>query len=585
MYFAANKVFRSDDRGNTWQVISDDLTQQIDRNKLEVMGKIWPMDAVAKNAIHVPVRHHCRPGRVSGRGEPHLCGTDDGLIQVTDDGGVNWTKIGTFPGVPERTYVNDIIASRHDRDTVYAAFNNHKNGDFKPYILKSTDLGRSWTSISSNFPERGSVYALEEDHVNGGLLFAGTEFGLFVTVDGGGHWTQLKNGLPTIAVRDLAVQRRENDLVLATFGRGFYILDDYSPLRFMTGDVLRRDAHIFPVKDAWMFVEERPLGSLGSRSKGFQGESYFTVPNPPVAAAITYYLKDDFPTLRDKRRTEEQKIQKAEKPVFYPTYEQLTSEQKEESSFLIFTILDEEGQIVRHLRTPAGKGLHRITWDLRYPALTAASPRDADPATSGPSSTFVFPGSYKVKMSLSAAGEITPLAGPVSFKVKTPGTATLPAEDKAALVAFQKKARKLGHAVNAASSVIRDLNQRIPLYKAALKGLTVSHTDLYKEIQDLETDLQNLQLLMFGDPTKGRLDMDTQPGIARRISSAIYEQWNSTSAPTRTQLDAFQIVEEEFAPVYEKLQKILSLTVKNIEKRLDDIGAPFTPGRLPDWRK
>ena len=147
-------------------------------------------------------------------------------------------------------------------------------------------------------------------------------------------------------------------------------------------------------------MEERPLGFLGTRNKGFQGESYFAVPNPPVAAAITYYLKDDFPTLRDKRRTEEQKIQKAEKPVFYPTYEQLTSEQKEESSYLIFTILDEEGQIIQHLRTPAGKGLHRITWDLRYPALTAASPRDANPATSGPSSTFVFPGSYKVKMSL-----------------------------------------------------------------------------------------------------------------------------------------------------------------------------------------
>ena len=584
LYFAANKVFRSDDRGDTWQVISDDLTQQIDRNKLEVMGKIWPMDAVAKNAST------SQYGTIVALDESPVeegliyAGTDDGLIQVTEDGGVNWTRIGTFPGVPERTYVNDIIASRHDRNTVYAAFNNHKNGDFKPYILKSTDLGRSWTSISSNLPERGSVYALEEDHVNGDLLFAGTEFGLFVTVDGGGHWSPLKNGLPVIAVRDLAVQRRENDLVLATFGRGFYILDDYSPLRFLSGDVLTKDAHMFPVKEAWMFVEERPLGSLGSRSKGFQGESYFTVPNPPVAAVFTYHLKDDFPTLRDKRRAEEMKMRKANKPVFYPTYEQLEAERKEESAALIFTILDEEGHVVRHLRAPAGKGLRRIIWDLRYPALNAASSRDADPTSSGPSSTFVFPGTYKVKMSLSAGGEITPLTEPVSFNVKTPGTSTLPAEDKAALAAFQKKARKLGHAVNAASSVIRDLNQRIPLYKAALKGLTVPHEELDREIRALEGDLQKLQRLMFGDSTKARLDMDTQPGIARRISSAIYEQWNSTSAPTRTQLDAYHIVEEEFAPVYEELQKILSVAVKNIENKLNDIGAPFTPGRLPDWR-
>ncbi len=157
------------------------------------------MDAVAKNAST------SQYGNIVALDESPLAagllyaGTDDGLIQVTEDGGANWRKIDKFPGVPDLTYVNDIVASHHDRATVYAAFNNHKRGDFKPYVLKSTDLGRTWTSVASDLPGRGSVYALAEDHVRPDLLFAGTEFGLFATLDGGRHWKKLGSGLPTIA--------------------------------------------------------------------------------------------------------------------------------------------------------------------------------------------------------------------------------------------------------------------------------------------------------------------------------------------------------------------------------------------------
>ncbi|MGD2245833.1 MAG: glycosyl hydrolase, partial [Candidatus Aminicenantes bacterium] len=302
LYFAANKVFRSDDRGNTWKVISGDLTRQIDRNKLEVMGRVWPMDAVAKNASTSQYGTIVAMDESPVQEDLIYAGTDDGLIQVTEDGGANWRKIDKFPGVPDRTYVNDIIASQHEKATVYAAFNNHKNGDFKPYVLKSTDTGKSWVSISSNLPERGSVYALAEDHVNRNLLFAGTEFGLFVSVDGGKNWKPLKNGLPTIAVRDIAIQKRENDLALATFGRGFYILDDYTPLRSLDKEILNSDAHIFPIKDALMYMESSPLGSGGAAGKGFQGEMYFNAKNPPFGAVFTYHLKESIKTLRDKRR-------------------------------------------------------------------------------------------------------------------------------------------------------------------------------------------------------------------------------------------------------------------------------------------
>lgn len=584
LYFAANKVFKSDDRGNTWEVISDDLTEQIDRNKLEIMGRVWPMDAVAKNAST------SQYGTIVALDESPLqegllyIGTDDGLIQVTENGGANWRKMSSFPGVPERTYVNDIIASNHDRNTVYAAFNNHKSGDFKPYVLKSTDMGQTWASVASNLPERGSVYALAEDFVQKDLLFAGTEFGLFVTLNSGKSWTQLRNGLPTIAVRDIAIQKRENDVVLGTFGRGFYILDDYTPLRYLTEEMLARDAHIFPVKDALMFVQDFPLGTLGSREKGFQGESYFTVPNPPVAATFTYYLKEGIQTLADQRREREREAIRNKKPVFYPTYDEMRAEEEEEAPYLIFTIVDEDDNFVRELRAPARKGLQRLNWDLRYPALNPTNTRDVSNTSSGPSSTFVIPGRYKVSLSKWVAGETIRLTDPVEFNVVPLGLTTLPAEDRAALAEFHKKARKLSHAVNAVSSVIRDLGTQTSHYRVALKSVTVPHDDVYTDIKALETKLADLQRKMFGDRTLSRLDLDSEPGLTSRLGFILSGQNSSTSAPTQTQIDNFQIVTEEFMPIYEAVKKIVEEDVKKIEKRLDEIGAPYTPGRMPVWK-
>ncbi|MCK5367291.1 MAG: glycosyl hydrolase, partial [Cyclobacteriaceae bacterium] len=230
LYFAANRLFKSGDRGNSWEVISPDLTRKIDRNKLPIMGKVWGVDAVAKH-LSTTIYGNIVALTESPKKEGLLyIGTDDGLVQVTEDGGKNWRKQDRFSGVPEMTYVNMLLASQHEERLVYAAFNNHKKGDFKPYLMKSNDAGKSWISIASNLPERGSVYAIAEDHVNPSLLFAGTEFGVFFTLNRGKKWTQFKSGLPTVAIRDIEIQKRENDLVLASFGRSFYVLDDYSPL-------------------------------------------------------------------------------------------------------------------------------------------------------------------------------------------------------------------------------------------------------------------------------------------------------------------------------------------------------------------
>ncbi len=581
LYFAANKVFRSDDRGSTWTVISDDLTRQIDRNQLEVMGRVWPMDAVAKNAST------SQYGTIVALDESPLqedmiyIGTDDGLIQVTEDGGETWRRIEKFPGVPERTYVNEVLASKHNPDVVYATFNNHKNGDFKPYVLKSGDAGRSWASISSNLPERGSVYALAEDHVQKNLLFAGTEFGVFASVDGGRHWTQLKAGLPTIAVRDIAIQQRENDLVLGTFGRGFYILDDYTPLRYLNQDTLAQDARIFPIKDALMFVESYPLGTLGTKAKGFQGEDFFTAENPPIGAVFTYFLKEDVKTLEDIRKDKESEAVKNKQPVPYPTYEQMRAKEEENTPYLVFTIWNDEDRVVRKLRASARKGLHRLVWDLRYADLSPTSERQAAPASSGPSSTFVLPGKYKVALSKNINGEVTQLTEPLEFQAVTLNNVTLPAADRAELVAFQKKVRELSRSVNGASALVRDLGGLIPHFKAALKSVASAETEIHADIKALELKVAELGRKLFGDRLYRQVDQDAEPGLVSRLNGAIFDNRRSSAGPTQSQRDNCRIVAEEFPAILEELRKIVEVDVKAIEKKLEDIGAPYTPGRLP----
>jgi len=585
LYFAANKVFRSDDRGNTWKVISDDLSRQIDRNALPIMGRVWPMDAVAKNESTSQYGNIVALDESPIQEDLLYVGTDDGLIHVTEDGGQSWRKIEKFPGVPDRTYINEVLASQHNRNSVYAAFNNHKSGDFKPYVLKSTDLGKTWESIVSNLPERGSVYALAEDQVNKDLLFAGTEFGLFFTADGGQSWKQLKEGLPVIAIRDITIQRRENDLVLASFGRGFYILDDYTPLRDLKSVADKKNAHIFPVKNALLFVQRSPLGSLGAQSKGFQGENYFTAENPPVGATFTYYLKEGVKTLEDIRKEKEKELLKDNKSVPYPSYEQLKAEAEEETPFLIFTVLDEKDNVIRRLREKASAGIHRITWDLRYPAVNPTRSSDTSSTKSGPSSTFVTPGPYKVFLSKSANGKITKLTEPVAFEVLTLANVSLPAKDRAELVAFQKKVRELSRAVTASTRVLAEISDKIDHYKAALKSITVPDTELISDIRTLEKRVRALEIRFNGDSTMRRADKDAIPGISSRIRSIIYEQARSTSAPTQTQRDAYEIVADEFAPVLVELKKIVEEDVVNIEKKLEESGAPYTPGRLPEWKK
>ncbi|MCB0834784.1 MAG: glycosyl hydrolase, partial [Bacteroidetes bacterium] len=361
LYAAANRLYRSDDRGQSWEAISPDLTRQIDRNKLPVMGKVWSPEAVAKNASTSLYGNIVSFAESPLKADLLFVGTDDGLVQISEDGGKNWRKVDKFPAVPDVTYVSDVLPSLHNENVVYAAFDNHKNADFKPYLLKSSDKGKTWTSIRGNLPGNGPVYTVVEDHVNPNLLFCGTEYGLFFTVDGGKKWVALKGEFPTIAVRDLEIQKRENDLVVGTFGRGIYILDDYSPLRAVNEDQMKSDALLFPVKDALMYMPDY------SRQKDDAGTMLWRAKNPDFGATFTYYLKESIKTRKQKRKDAEKEAEKAKKSIQYPSFEALTEEDREQAPYLIFTIEDMNGQVIRRLTAPATAGLQRITWDLRYP--------------------------------------------------------------------------------------------------------------------------------------------------------------------------------------------------------------------------
>jgi hypothetical protein len=312
---------------------------------------------------------------------------------------------------------------------------------------------------------------------------------------------------------------------------------------------------------------------------------YFNAKNPPFGAVFTYHLKESIKTLRDKRREKERAAFKEGKPVYYPTYEEIKAEEKEETPYLIFTILDDEDNVVRKLRASARAGLHRIVWDLMYPALAPTRLQDTNPTSSGRSSTPVLPGEYKVFLSKNVNGVVTRLTEPVAFKAVALGNTSLPAEDRAELVAFQKEVRELSRAVNAASSVMRELADKARHYRVALKSVTVDDSQIYAQIKALEAEVSEIQVILFGDRTLRRIDKDADPALISRISSIIYEQRRSTSAPTQTQRDAYKIVADDFGPILQKLKKLVEEDVKKIEKKLDEIGAPYTPGRFPDWKK
>jgi len=581
LYFAANKVFRSDDRGNSWEVISPDLTRQLDRNKMKVMGKVWGPDAVMKNKSTTIY------GNIVAFDESPLkegllyAGTDDGLIQVSENGGDSWTKISNVSGVPERTYVNMLRASLHDENVVYAVFNNHKEGDFKPYVYRSEDRGKSWTNISSDLPERGSVYAIVQDHVDKDLLFVGTEFGVFFTNDGGANWMQIKKGLPTIAVRDMEIQRRENDLVLATFGRSFYVLDDYSPLRELSDEVLAKDAHIYPIKDALLYVEDN---RMGGRGKSSQGEMHFTSSNPEFGANIYYYLGEEIKTRKEQRQEKEKELRKNDEDEVYPSLDELRKEDREEDPYLLFVIKDASGEAVRKIRNGVSKGMNSVNWNLRH---TSTSPIKLKTGKLGRYSSpdegmLALPGTYTVEMHKNVDGVFTQLHDPVEFEVTPLDRQTLLAKSKEEVLAFQEKVAELERSMSGTNKLYNEKKEKLNYIEKAVEAFPAVPLDMITEIKELEDEMYAIRLALYGDRTRSSRDFETDPSLNGRVGYAAYSSWWNTAEPTETAKQQLAIAREEYVGILNRMREVAK-SVEEIEKRLVEMKVPYTPGRGADW--
>ena len=582
LYFASQRLYRSDDRGDAWRAVSPDLTRQVDRNQLPVMGRIWSIDAVSKNAST------SNYGNIVSLDESPLVegllvvGTDDGLIQISENSGAAWRRYDSTPLVGEWSYVSRVLASQHSRSRLYAAFDRHKMGDYKPYIHRSDDLGRTWRAITTGLPDNGSVYALVEDHVDPDLLFAGTEFGVFCTKDGGRNWFALKGGLPVQCVRDLAIQKRENDLVVGSFSRGFYILDDYSPLRSASLATLEQKATLFPVKPALMYVPASPLGGDGRAS---QGEMHYFAENPPFGAIFTYHLKSDRKSLRDTRREREKEQRKAGEGSPYPTWDAIRAEDREEAAAIVLTVTDAQGQVVRRLTGPTDAGFQRVAWDFRSPSSEPAQPGGRTRSDFGSESTgpLVMPGRYFVQLSERIDGVTTTLTELVAFECVPLHNTTLPAADRPALVAFHAQVASLQRSALGATRTLGEASNRSLHLKTALHDAPRATVEMRQEALSLERRCQEISIRLNGDEALARRNEAVPPSLMDRVNQVVYGSWSSTSAPTATHRRNAEIASGDLTREIEMLRTLMR-DVAELERRAEAAGAPWTPGRMPEWK-
>jgi photosystem II stability/assembly factor-like uncharacterized protein len=580
LYYASQRVWRSDDRGDSWRAVSGDLTRNLDRMTLPLMGRQWswdsPWDMVAMSAYDT-ITSLAESPKLEGL---LYAGTDDGLIQVSEDGGKSWRKVdvGSLPGVPAGAFVNDLKADLFDADTVYAALDDHKSGDFRPFLLKSSDRGRTWRSIAGDLPDRHLVWRVVQDHVKPDLLFAGTEFGVFFTIDGGRRWAKLGGDVPTIAFRDLAIQRRENDLVAGSFGRGLFILDDYSALREVSEEALAKEAVLFPTRKAWWYVEREPLGEDGRAS---QGAAWFMAPNPPFGAVFTYHLAADILSREKARKEREKPLVEAGKDTPFPGWTEVEAERREPKPVVVLTVRDAAGGVVRRLEGPTDKGFHRVTWDLRLPppqAIGARSPFEEEEMR-GPQGVLVAPGTYTVSLARQVDGKTTELAGPVRFEVVRMRKGALPGADPKDTAAFLARLSAVSRATSAATQAVSEALKRVETLGTALDRSRSAPDGLDIELNSIRQELYSIEEALVGNRSRATVEDGGPPNITRRLRVAqIGTAW-STYGPTPTHRRSLEIAETELAGVRERLDTVLEQRLPAFEKKLEQAEAPWTPGR------
>ncbi|MGB5895714.1 MAG: hypothetical protein WBG58_16170, partial [Ignavibacteriaceae bacterium] len=467
-----------------------------------------------------------------------------------------------------------IKADLNDVNTLYIVLDNHKYGDLNPYLLKSSDRGSSWQSIKGNIPERTLVWRIVQDHVKPELFFAATEFGIYFTIDGGLKWIKLTGDVPTISFRDLAIQRRENDLVGASFGRSFYVFDDYNVLRHVSREMLEQEATLFPTRKAWWYLPSYVAYRLGA--------DQFTAPNPPYGAVFTYYLKEGIKTKKDIRK-EKEKIQvEKNQNVPFPGWDEVESERRQEEPGIWLTVHDAEGNVVRRIKGVNKSGFNRTAWDLRYPATDAIlNEEDINRNYIG---ALVAPGNYTVTLSKQLDGITTILSEPLLFEVVKMLQGALIGADPQVVAAFWKETERLNKSVSAASKIIDKSLKQVDLMQYALLRTPAVSGNLDSELHNLKQELFVLDELLNGNRSKREIGEKYKPTIADRLNLVSYGNSNSTYGPTETQKRTLEIAGTQFLDLKNSLDIIMNEKLPVIEKALIDAGAPWINGQpIPEY--
>lgn len=575
LYVASSRVWRSEDRGDSWTPISEDLTRDQERIALPIMGKVqswdnpWDVGAMSNyNSITSLAESPKQAGLI-------YAGTDDGIIQVTEDGGSSWRKIeaGSLPDVPATAFVNDIRADLFDANTVYVALDDHKSGDYTPYLLKSTNRGKTWKSISGNIPDRSMVWRMVQDHVKPNLLFAATESGIYFTLDGGGKWIKLKGGVPTISFRDITIQRRENDLVAASFGRGFFVLDDISVLREVTEDKLKEGAALFSSRDALWYSPRSVVNAMGA--------SYYSAPNPSFGAEFTYYIGESMSTLKGDRKKAEKKLAKEGKDIPFPGWDALEAEQREEKPQVFLTIKDDQGQVVRRINAASGKGMHRVAWDLRYASKNAIRPSsNRRGGRGGFGGWMAMPGNYTATLSKKVEGVVSQLADPVSFKVvPLREKGALPAIPRKEVLAFKTQMESIQKSISTANYMLNTSMNRVEAMQTAIARSDKQDDALVSSIHTLKQKIMDLDKEMNGDETRSEIGERSAPGI-RSYMFVGYRGLSTTYGPTPNHKKSLDIAQAELKKIMPRLEKVFNEEVPNLEKALMKVGAPWIEGTV-----
>ncbi len=561
IYMAANKVFMSENRGDSWTEISDDLTAQKDRNDFKVMGKYWSGDAVAKDVSTSQF------GTIISLAESQIkdgliySGSDDGIIQITENMGQLWKKADSRPGVPAYTPVSDICPSLFDENVVFASFNNNKSNDFNPYIYMSVDKGKSWKPIMSNLPE-GAVYTILQDFKNPEMLFCGTEFGLYVSFNTGKEWIRIKNGLPDIAVRDIVIQERENDLVIATFGRGFYILHNYTTLREISSISTDETAHLFSIKTSKSYIPRYDR-------RNYNGDNFYITKNPPFGAEFTYYLKESIITEKAQRQKKDSELFKKDEKIKVNTWEEDRIENLEETPYLLFVIKNNDGEIVRKLTAEANEGINRIYWDLKYafPTPIPSTIKEFDPFKEVKGGLFVPAGEYNVCMYSSKNSELEKLTDQVNFSVKGLEINKFDGLDRFEADIFYNNLNKLNIRFERLKQELSDALNTIKRLKTANLNSTSFDPDLNKKLIDLEKEIANYFIYLNGYVAKASYE-EVPPAavpIAHRIDYLFEATMASSEGIIEGQRETYAIVLEELNDLEPKIKAHIE-SIKSISE-------------------